>query len=150
MQWKSGGWRENIELLSEIVKIQPMLPTSPSQRAPNRNLHILCVQFTLLKTMWNQLMKWSTIFSFQFFFVRRDHSLMSCENHSPFPPAQGALGIPHLKAETSQQYAASKLIRAPHNNNNNNNNNNSNLIFILRKIHVNMIKCALHESKQES
>ena len=30
---------------------------------------------------------------------------------------------------------------------NNNNNNNNNLIFILRKIHVNMIKCALHESK---
>ena len=28
-----------------------------------------------------------------------------------------------------------------------NNNNNNNLIFILRKIHVNMIKCALHESK---
>ena len=27
-------------------------------------------------------------------------------------------------------------------NNNNNNNNNNNLIFILRKIHVNMIKCA--------
>ena len=27
---------------------------------------------------------------------------------------------------------------------NNNNNNNNNLIFILRKIHVNMIKCALH------
>ena len=25
--------------------------------------------------------------------------------------------------------------------------NNNNLIFILRKIHVNMIKCALHESK---
>ena len=29
-------------------------------------------------------------------------------------PAQGALGIPYLKAETSEQYAASKLIRAPH------------------------------------
>ena len=26
-------------------------------------------------------------------------------------------------------------------------NNNNNLIFILRKIHVNMIKCALHESQ---
>ena len=26
-------------------------------------------------------------------------------------------------------------------------NNNNNLVFILRKIHVNMIKCALHESK---
>ena len=33
------------------------------------------------------------------------------------------------------------------NDNNNNNNNNNNLIFMLRKIHVNMIKCALHESK---
>ena len=34
----------------------------------------------------------------------------------PFPtaPAKGALGIPYLKAETSQQYTASKLIRAPH------------------------------------
>ena len=28
-----------------------------------------------------------------------------------------------------------------------NNNNNNNLIFILRKIHVNTMKCALHESK---
>ena len=30
------------------------------------------------------------------------------------PPAQGGLGIPDLKAEVSQQYAASKLIIAPH------------------------------------
>ena len=38
------------------------------------------------------------------------------ELQEPFPiaPAQGALGIPYLKAETSQQYAASKLIRALH------------------------------------
>ena len=42
--------------------------------------------------------------------------LLSDELQEPFPiaPAQGALGIPYLKAETSQQYAASKLIRAPH------------------------------------
>ena len=32
-------------------------------------------------------------------------------------------------------------------NSDNNNNNNGNLIFILRKTHVNMIKCSLHESK---
>ena len=38
------------------------------------------------------------------------------ELREPFhiAPAQGALGIPYLKAETSEQYAASKLIRAPH------------------------------------
>ena len=38
------------------------------------------------------------------------------ELQEPFPiaPAQGALVIPYLKAETSQQYTASKLIRAPH------------------------------------
>ena len=30
------------------------------------------------------------------------------------PPAQGGLGIPDLKAEVSQQYAASKLIIATH------------------------------------
>ena len=30
------------------------------------------------------------------------------------PPAQGGLGIPDLKAEVSQQYAASKLIIALH------------------------------------
>ena len=30
------------------------------------------------------------------------------------PPVQGGLGIPDLKAEVSQQYAASKLIIAPH------------------------------------
>ena len=29
---------------------------------------------------------------------------------------------------------------------NNNDNNNEHLIFLLRKINVNMIKCALHES----
>ena len=42
--------------------------------------------------------------------------LLSDELQEPFPivPAQGALGIPYLKAETSQQYATSKLIRAPH------------------------------------
>ena len=38
------------------------------------------------------------------------------ELQEPFPiaPAQGALVIPYLKAETSKQYTASKLIRAPH------------------------------------
>ena len=38
------------------------------------------------------------------------------ELREPFPiaPPQGAVGIPYLKAETSQQYASSKLIRAPH------------------------------------
>ena len=30
------------------------------------------------------------------------------------PPAQGGLGIPDLKAEVSQQYAASTIIIAPH------------------------------------
>ena len=40
-----------------------------------------------------------------------------------------------------------EAIEAAKRDNNNNNNNNNNLIFILRKIHVNMIKCALHESK---
>ena len=30
------------------------------------------------------------------------------------PPAQGGLGIPDPKAEVSQQYAASKVIIAPH------------------------------------
>ena len=30
------------------------------------------------------------------------------------PPAQGGLGIPDLKAEVSQQYAASNIIIAPH------------------------------------
>ena len=39
------------------------------------------------------------------------------------------------------------IVDKNNNNNNNNNNDNNNLIFILRKIHVNMIKCALHESK---
>ena len=85
-----------------------MPPTSPSQMATNRNLHILCLQLTHWKTRWNQLMKRSTIFSFQFFLVRRNRSLMSSENYS-----QGGLGIPDLKSEASQQYVASKLITAP-------------------------------------
>ena len=77
----------------------------PTQRATNRNLHILCIKLTHLKTRWNQLMKRSTVFSFQFILVRRNRSLMSCKNYS-----QGGLGIPDLKAEASQQYFASKLI----------------------------------------
>ena len=91
-----------------------MPPTSPSQRATNRNFHILCVQLTLLKTMWNHLRKRSMIFSFQFFFTRRSPSLLSCENYLSFRQHKGGLGIPDLKAEASQQYAASKLIIAPH------------------------------------
>ena len=85
-----------------------MPPMSPLQRATNRNLRILCVKLTHLKTRWNQLMKRSTIFSFQFFMVRRNRSLMNCENYS-----LGGLGIPDVKAETSPQYVASKSITAP-------------------------------------
>ena len=91
-----------------------MPPTSPSQRATNRKIHILCVQLSLLKTMWNQLRKRSMIFSFQFFFTRRSPSLLSCENYLSFRQHKGGLGIPDLKAEVSKQYAASKLIIAPH------------------------------------
>ena len=54
------------------------------------------------------------IFSFQFFFTRRNPSLLSCENYLSFRQHKGGLGIPDLKAEVSQQYAASKLIIAPH------------------------------------
>ncbi|CAH3148407.1 unnamed protein product, partial [Porites lobata] len=58
-------------------------------------------------TGWNQLMKRSTVFSFQFILVRRNRSLMSCKNYS-----KGGLGIPDPKAQASQQYVASKLITA--------------------------------------
>ena len=53
------------------------------------------------------------IFSFQFFFTRRSPSLLSCENYLSFRQHKGGLGIPDLKAEVSQQYAASKLMIAP-------------------------------------
>ena len=61
---KVQGWTENIKLLAEIVN--PLPPTLPSKRATNRNLHILREQLTLLKTMWKQLIKRSTIFYAQF------------------------------------------------------------------------------------
>ena len=53
------------------------------------------------------------IFSFQSFFTRRSPSLLSCENYLSFRQHKGGLGIPDLKAEVSQQYAASKLMIAP-------------------------------------
>ena len=54
------------------------------------------------------------IFSFQSFFTRRSPSLLGCENYLSFRQHKGGLGIPDLKAEVSQQYAASKLIIATH------------------------------------
>ena len=69
------GWRENIELLAEIVKSQTHAAYVAFTKGYKSKLNILCVQLTLLKTTWNQLMK--TIFSFQFFLVKRKRSLMS-------------------------------------------------------------------------
>ncbi|CAH3171428.1 unnamed protein product [Porites evermanni] len=98
----------NIQITCPEMSISSTLnPMPPTQRATNRNLHILCIKLTHLKTRWNQLMKRSTVFYFQFILVRRNRSLMSCKNSS-----QGGLGIPDLKAEASQQYVASKLITA--------------------------------------
>ena len=47
-------------------------------------------------------------------FRQREH--LPDELREPFPtaPAQGDLGIPDLKAEVSQKYAASNIIIAPH------------------------------------
>ena len=62
-----------------------------------------------------------------------------------------ALHLGKSREVTREQHPFSRGgVRQNSNNNNNNNNNNNddnNLIFILRKMHVNMIKCALHKSK---
>ena len=65
------------------------------------------------KIMWNQLMKRSTIFPFQFFFVGRNRSLVGCENYSPFRLHKGVLVYQTWKLKP-QQYAASKLITSPY------------------------------------
>ena len=45
---------------------------------------------------------------------QREHLPDELRELFTLPLAQGGLGIPDLKAEVSQQYAASKLIIAPH------------------------------------
>ena len=90
-KFRDGGKASSCWLRSQRVN-----PMPPTQRATDRSLHILCIKLTHLKTRWNQLIKRSTVFSFQFILVRRNRSLMSCKNYS-----QGGLGIPDLKAEAS-------------------------------------------------
>ena len=88
-------------MLAEIVKIQPMLPTSPSQRATNRNLHILCVQLTLFEDYVEPIDEVINDMFIPVLFCQMEP--LPDELREPFPtaPAQGALGIPYLKAETS-------------------------------------------------
>ena len=45
---------------------------------------------------------------------QREHLPDELRELFTLPPAQGGLGIPDLKAEVSQQYAASNIIIAPH------------------------------------
>ena len=79
-------------MLAEIVKSQPHAA--------------YVVKLTHLKTRWNQMMRRSTIFSFQFFLVRLNRSLMSSENYS-----QGGLGIPDLKTEASQSFTEIRCLK---------------------------------------
>ena len=101
-------------MLAEIVKIQPMLPTSPLQRATNRNLHIFMRTIDSFEDYVEPIDEVINDIFLPVLFCQTEP--LPDELREPFPiaPAQGALGIPYLKAETSQQYAASKLIRAPH------------------------------------
>ena len=107
-KFRDGGKASSCWLRS--YRVNPKRPTSPSQRATNRNLHILCIKLTHLKTRCNQVMKRSTVFSFQMIFGQTEplpDELQSCKNYS-----QGGLGKPNLKAEASQQYVALKLIES--------------------------------------
>ena len=111
---KVQDWRENIELLAEIVKRQP---------------HAAYVGFTKgYKSRFPYFLP--TIDSFEDYVEPIDEAIndiflpvlfrqtepLPDELRKLFalPPAQGGLGIPDLKAEVSQQYAASNLIIAPH------------------------------------
>jgi len=111
---KVRGWKENIELLAEIAKSQP---------------HAAYIAFTKdYKSKFAYFMR--TIDSFEDYVEPIDETIndiflsvlfgqtesLSGELRELFtlPPAQGGLGLPDLKAEAPQQYAASKLITVPH------------------------------------
>ena len=106
------GWRETIELLGEIVKSQP---------------HAAYVAFTKgYKSKFPYFMR--TIDSLEDYVELIDEAINNIflpvlfRQTEPFPdelrelftlpPAQGGLDRPDLKAEVSQQYAASKLINS--------------------------------------
>jgi len=105
---------ENIELLAEIVKSQP---------------HAAYVAFTKgYKSKFAYFTR--TIDSFEDYVEPIDEAInniflpvLFCQMEPlpdglrklfTLPPEQEGLGIPDLKAEASQQYAASKLITAAH------------------------------------
>ena len=93
-----------------------MPPTSPSQRATNRNFHILLFLRTIdsFEDCVEPIDEAINDIFLPVLFRQREHLPDKLRELFTLPPAQGGLGIPDLKAEVSQQYAASKLIIATH------------------------------------
>ena len=87
-----------------------MPPTLPSQRATNRNLHSSKGPEDYVESVDEAI---NDIF-LPVLFGQTEPLPEELRELFTLPPAQGGLGIPDIKAEAPQQYAASKLIIAPH------------------------------------
>ena len=109
---KIQGSRENLELPVEIAKSHPMPPTLPSQRATNRNLH--SSKFKGPEDYVEPVDQATNDIFLPVLFGQTEPLPEELRELFTLPPAQGGLGIPDMEAEAPQQYAASKLIIAPH------------------------------------
>ena len=92
-EYKDQGWRENIELLAEIVKSQPhaayvAFTKGYKSRFPYFMRTIDSFE-DYVEPIDEAINDQGMIFSFQFFFATRSPSLMSCENYSPFRQHKG-------------------------------------------------------------
>ena len=110
---KSRGGGKTSSCWRKSQRINPTMPTLPSQRVANWNLHILCAELTLEDYVEPADEAINDIFVPVLFgqTARLPEELRELFTR---PPAQEGLGIPDMKAEAPQQYAASKLIIAPH------------------------------------
>ena len=144
--WVISSWNinefENIILWSQQYSAQSFCPDSSSfwlkSQASCRiteKQHIL-----LIKPFQNRLQLWQREFNTIYKQPLTNNSWTRVRVKTPL--------VTWLCSEKRfcllrQQYFVTFYVKVGFNNSNNNNNNN--LIFILRKIHANMIKCALHE-----
>ena len=95
---------------SKSQRVNPMPPTLPSQRATNRNLHSYKGPEDYVESVDEAI---NDIF-LPVLFGQTEQLPEELRELFTLPPAQGGLDIPDMKAEAPQQYAASKLITAPH------------------------------------
>ena len=66
-----------------------MPPTSPSQRATNRNFHVCMRTIDSFEDYVEPIDEAINDIFFQFFFAGQSASLMSCENYLPFRKHNG-------------------------------------------------------------